>query len=256
MISVIEVYNVVKDIANKDQKGFVTPKVFNSLAGVAQDAVFSEILSELSGAANIKLRNLDSSGGESIYRGVLDDLSEYKKELLIETKGGSNVYGSSCLFLKPVDFYKLISIQLNDDARTQAELVYSSEKISHILSSRLSAPTESYPVALVSRDIEVFPTDITQIVMNYYRQPQSVYITNTGDFFAGDIDETSKPRISTLSNNIDDEGLFAIDPFNSRNFDLPKKYINELVGEICKLIGVRLRDQVLSGFGANETQDK
>ena len=256
MISVIEVYNVVKDIANKDQKGFVTPKVFNSLAGVAQDAVFSEILSELSGAANIKLRNLDSSGGESIYRGVLDDLSEYKKEKVIDNSGSTNEYGSSSLFLKPSDFYKLISIQLKDESRTQAELVYSSEKISHILSSRLSAPTDAYPVALVSKDIELFPTDITQIVMTYYRHPQSVYITNVGEYYAGEIDENSKPRISTLSNQIDDEGLFVIDPFNSRNFDLPKKYINELVGEICKLIGVRLRDQVLSGFGTTETQDK
>ena len=40
MISVIEVYNAVRDLANKDQKGFVSPKVFNSFASIAQENVY------------------------------------------------------------------------------------------------------------------------------------------------------------------------------------------------------------------------
>ena len=39
MISVIEVFNAVRDLANKDQKGFVAPSVFNSFAEVAQQNV-------------------------------------------------------------------------------------------------------------------------------------------------------------------------------------------------------------------------
>ena len=47
MISVIEVYNAVRDLANKDQKGFVSPKVFNSFASIAQENVYLEMYSEL-----------------------------------------------------------------------------------------------------------------------------------------------------------------------------------------------------------------
>jgi hypothetical protein len=40
----------------------------------------------------------------------------------------------------------------------------------------------------------------------------------------------------------------------SRNFDLPEHYTTEVVAEICQLIGVSLRDNVLMQYGTMETQ--
>ena len=34
MVSVVQVYNAVKNIANKEQKGFITPAIFNSFAAI------------------------------------------------------------------------------------------------------------------------------------------------------------------------------------------------------------------------------
>jgi Fe2+ or Zn2+ uptake regulation protein len=45
-----------------------------------------------------------------------------------------------------------------------------------------------------------------------------------------------------------------VDPDNSKNFDLPEHYINELVSEIVKMIGVRLRDTTLTSYGLQQTQ--
>ena len=75
MISVIEVYNAVRDLANKDQKGFVTPNVFNTFAEVAQQNVFSKILEDLVQAKALRMGQRDPGAGESVYRGVEDDLS-------------------------------------------------------------------------------------------------------------------------------------------------------------------------------------
>ena len=47
MVSVLQVYNAVKDIANKEQKGFITPGVFNSFAPIAQMNIYNEMFSEL-----------------------------------------------------------------------------------------------------------------------------------------------------------------------------------------------------------------
>ena len=55
---------------------------------------------------------------------------------------------------------------------------------------------------------------------------------------------------------VDVDGFFLPDVLNCRNFDLPSKYIGEVIAEICKLVGVRLRDQVLSGYSTAETQAK
>jgi hypothetical protein len=44
MASVYQVYSTLKNLANKDEKGFVTPQNFNTFAPVAQTAVFNKIL--------------------------------------------------------------------------------------------------------------------------------------------------------------------------------------------------------------------
>ncbi len=43
MASVERVYKAVRDIANKDQRGFVTPAIFNEFAGMAQMNVFNSL---------------------------------------------------------------------------------------------------------------------------------------------------------------------------------------------------------------------
>ena len=50
MISISEVYDAVRDLANKDQKGFVTPAVFNTFAAVAQQNVYNKIFDEITKA--------------------------------------------------------------------------------------------------------------------------------------------------------------------------------------------------------------
>ena len=47
MASVREVYTTLQGLANKDERGFVTPAVFNQFAAVAQQKVFNNIFLEL-----------------------------------------------------------------------------------------------------------------------------------------------------------------------------------------------------------------
>jgi hypothetical protein len=47
MASVNTVYTALKNLANKDQRGFITPAVFNSFAGVAQLNVYNSLFDKL-----------------------------------------------------------------------------------------------------------------------------------------------------------------------------------------------------------------
>tara|TARA_R100001509_G_scaffold158478_1_gene123673 strand:+ start:59 stop:817 length:759 start_codon:yes stop_codon:yes gene_type:complete len=250
MISVIEVYNAVRDLANKDQKGFVTPNVFNTFADVAQQNVFSKILENLVQAKALRMGQRDPGAGESIYRGVEDDLSEYIKEQKLQTSNDPNLTGDSNMFKKPLDFYKMISMRVEGDERTPIELVYRPDQMSHIMSSNLSAPTELFPVALVSKSIEVFPSDVGSVIMTYYRYPYSRYPSNNGPFVKGECDFSSSPRFSVI--NEDSNGFYVNDILNSRDFDLPERFKGDVVKEICKMIGVRLRDASLSQYGQTQ----
>lgn len=251
MISVIEVYNAVRELANKDQKGFVTPAVFNSFADVAQQNVFAGILNELVQAKALRMGQRDPGAGESLYRGIEDDLSEYIKEERLKSSRDPNLTGDSNLFRKPDDFYKLISLRVDGDERTPVELVYRPDQVSQILSSNLSAPTELFPVALVSKSIEVFPTDISGVIMTYYRQPASRITSTSGPYVKGDCDYESSPRFQVSST--DSGGFYTPDIVNSRDFDLPERFKGSVIAEICKMIGVRLRDTVLVQYGQTQS---
>ena len=58
MVSVLQVYTALKDLANKEQKGFITPQVFNSFAALAQMNIYNEMFSELVDAKRLADRTL------------------------------------------------------------------------------------------------------------------------------------------------------------------------------------------------------
>jgi len=86
--------------------------------------------------------------------------------------------------------------------------------------------------------IELFPSDIDSVIMTYYRQPSSVT-------YAGVLSKTNLPKITV--DEEDSSGFFSIDATNTYNFDLPEQYKDQVINEIAKLIGLRLRDAQLLG---------
>ena len=146
------------------------------------------------------------------------------------------------VFPRPSDFARLISVSTKGGAllgritRTPIQVCYDEEKIERILSSTLNAPTSSYPVALVSGDIEVFPESINVIQIRYYKIPQS---------FLPDGSRSSDPPTFNLT-----------DASAHRDFELPEHYTMDLVMEIASLIGVNLRDIEVSNYAQTESTER
>lgn len=245
MISVIEVYNNLRDYCNKDQKGFVTPTVFNSFAGLAQQQIFNAMFSALPEALNARRKGIDPSRSKSLYKQIDEDLAYFVERVNLQ-EGDDFGDADSAVFTKPSDLSKIISIAVNDDERTSVELLYDSEKIDRILKSNLSTPTDAFPVALIGKNIEVFPSSLDNIYITYYRQPRSKYVVTQPDVAeAGDIDNTNLPTYSVSSMNLDDSQIDIPQPSGCRDFELPEHYKTELVIAMSKFIGVSLRDEFL-----------
>ena len=244
MASVNVVYNTLKDLANKEQKGFVTPSVFNNFAAIAQVNVFKDIYASSSKGLVDRVRRIDPSRNLSKVNNVKEDLSVFSKTATITKSNG--------VFAKPDDLIYLIglttngSVLLGQSTRTNIEIVYDESKIDHILKSDLSAPSESHPIALVSSDIEVFPSSVNKIRVSYYKYPQGV-VPNTG------AKSVSLPNYQYNTSS----GLHVFDAANSIDFELPDHYVPELVVELAKLIGINLRDKDVFQYGqAEELQKK
>lgn len=234
MASTITVYNALKDLVNKEQKGFINAAVFNSLADIAQRTIFNEMMTELVEGKKLARNSVDVGNRLSYRERKIEDLSPFIV-LDKEIQGGSNN-----TYAKPINLFKIISIRNGaatpsnsdpnaNDVIGEYELLYDVAILDSIRNSKLSGPTRNFPVALIADKIYVYPTDTDQILISYYRQPGSYYQGNASDFAP-----------SYVNNVIN--GMEFADYANTRDFMLPDHYIPEIVSVMAEMIGVHLRD--------------
>ncbi len=241
MASVNQVYNTLKDLANKDQRGFVTPTVFNNFAPVAQAKIFNDLFQQLNVAKNMKLRGLDVQRHLSAMKQIEEDLSTFSKTETVSQANGT--------FAKPDDLAKIISLRTSGayvfgtTTSTPIDVMYDEEKLEYILQSDLSKPSDSSPVALLSDVIEVFPTTVKKIKIRYYKQPEGV-------------NPTSGARTASMPKFGYDQALPGGKEVylaaNSVDFELPDHYVPKLVIEIGKMVGINLRDEAVIAYGAQQ----
>lgn len=256
MVSVIQVYNALRDLMNKEQKGFISPAVFNSLASIAQMNIYNEIFSELVNSKRLSRQNFDPGGDVSQRKQKREDLSYFMRRSVISTTefDENSSLSDSALepdtFSKPDDLSKIISISAVDSTVAGSltdvnpcEIVYRPSDLDRLLLSNISAPTDMFPVAYVSdTTIEVFPEDATnQLEITYYAKPGSYSLSGE----RSDAQPFYDVRyVQELDINVTGDGC--------RNFMLPPHYVSEVVMEMAKMLGVRLRDPSVVQFASKE----
>ena len=241
-VSVNVVYGTLKNLVNKDQRGFINVDEFNRFAQVAQLRIYNRLFDQLKDGSRLERAGFGQGRDKSKFKQILEDLSIFAKS---EDKDKA-----SGVFKRPDDLSRIISISTSGDlllgqtTRTPVEIIYDEEKIERILGSTLNAPSESFPVALVTGDIEVFPESIQKIKVRYYKIPQSFTTAATP------VRSDDPPTFAT---NTDSD---TYNSTNSRDFELPEHYTMDLVIEIADLIGLNLRDQSVQAFAQKEQTER
>jgi hypothetical protein len=245
MASVNTVYTALKNLANKDQRGFITPAVFNSFAGVAQLNVYNSLFDKLALGNAARTRQLSGERETAPLKQIREDLARFAKESTI-----SQTSSTDQTFAKPADLGRIISAKtfgtfvLSQTTSIPIDLIYDEAKIEYILRSTLSVPTETRPVALVSDVLEVYPTSIKKIKLRYYKLPESVAAVSPQGR------STNPPTFGyIISTNVE-----IYNPATSFDFELPDQYVPELVIEIAKMVGVNLRDSEVYAYAAQGQQ--
>lgn len=244
MASVNRVYSTLKGIVNKDQKGFVTPAIFNEFASVAQMNIYNRLFDQANNALRFRRAGLDAGRDLSKDKQVKEDLSVFAKTASL-TKSGD-------VFSKPSDLGRIISMRTaatfsgGSYSGNQVSILYDQDDIDRVLSSDLSKPTSTSPVALVSSDIEVFPTDISTMVMRYYKLPQGLNPTSG----AKSVDQPKFGYSTAVA------GVELYSASSSVDFELPEHYFVDLVVEVAQLIGINLRDADVVNYAAKEIAEE
>ena len=173
MVNVDTVYQRVLTIANKEQRGYITPLEFNLLANQAQLDIFEEYFTAIAQAAAVP-------GSEHEYSDIAKTLNERISLFKNNSDSVPLVYASG-FFSYPPDMYKLGTLYYHhngvatEDAVEIQEINYN--ELIDYNNSPLTKPTISRP--LYSRSIngiQIFstPTIVMNVTTSYIRKPVKV----------------------------------------------------------------------------------
>ena len=226
-ISVDTIYQRVLALANKEQRGYITPQELNLYANQAQ----LEILNQYFYDTNQFGR---AHGNDTEYGDMLEFLHE-KVNMLTKTST-LNCTGSGewCWF--PNEMYKLgIIIHFINDGRREVEPVNENE-LMNMQSSPLTTPTVSRPVYVAGRRmIGGSPKHV--IYPHPFSGPNNIY-QNSGGIQAKYVVRPRKAEWSYVVVN----GKALYNSNNSIDFELHESEETNLVYRILALAGITLAD--------------
>ncbi|ANS05170.1 hypothetical protein [uncultured Mediterranean phage] len=227
MVRIDTVYQRVLALANKEQRGYITPQEFNLYANQVQMDIFEEYFYDIGLYNRAPKNTTEYSNPEDITD---DKLAAFKK------KEDTPVSLGQGLFEVRDDVYKLGIVKYQEkyivDEVQEDELI-------RINSSPLTIPNRTRPVYsrfannfTIDQVLQVYPTSITsQLTYNYIKKPSRVtwgYVVVNGN---------------ALYNSA-----------TSVNFELHMSEQSKLVYKILSLAGINLKDPNLYQMANAEEQ--
>jgi hypothetical protein len=223
-VNVNTVYQRVLAIINKEQRGYLTPQEFNTIANQAQLDIFEQYFYDLNQFGRIP-------GNQTDYADMLEILEE---KISIFEKVQISVSGGTTL---PADLYRLGSILTNCPSCREAEQLTQKEWL-YILKSPIAQPSNEFPIFIrdnagikVYGDVSASTGLATQITsgvyINYVKVPTTV--------------EWAANSSTGLYNSA-----------TSVNFELHESEETELVIKILALAGVIIKDNSVYAVASGE----
>jgi len=224
-ISVDTVYQTVLALANKEQRGYITPQEFNLFANQAQVEIFEQYFYDL----NQFKRGRGSDDNESDMVSLLEDkIAIFSASVPLSNE---DLEAGNSKFTLPSNFYRLTDVRTGSSHSHVQINKLSRKDFWEYNQGPLTKGTLSRPNCYLHQDgvIWVNPDGIEKIYANYIRKLQPV---SWGYLLQGN---------SALWN-----------PDTSSDFELHPSEQNKLVLKILKLAGVSIKDAEVSQLATQQ----
>jgi len=228
-VNIDTVYQRVLAIANKEQRGYITPQEFNLLANQAQMEIFEQYFYD-------KNQFSRQPGNDTTYSDMTDLLEE-KIDIFERFRQAVAVTGAGVGTLPA--YYRMGELSYYTGSRFVEVEKISQNNLNHYTNSPLTEPKLERPFYIQTGEnaIQIYPTTITdgsQVSCNLIVAPATVEWAYT---------------------TVLDEALYNVT--NSTNFELHRSEEPNLVIKILQLSGVIIKQQDLYQIAdAEEKQDK
>jgi hypothetical protein len=227
VVKIDTVYQTVLALANKEQRGYITPQEFNLFANQAQAEIFEQYFFDLYQFKRVSQNNNEATNPVDFIDEKLD-LFRIRGVLSsdVGVAGGDN---NDSTFELPENHYRTISVNRRNNSGNGATICQRVEWNDYhgLISSPLLRPHDSRPIYTVYQDgsnrIVTNPSSPNGVEVFYIRKPN---IVSWGYM---------------LQNN---NALW--NPNTSVDFELHSSEQNRLVLKILKLAGISIRDTEIS----------
>jgi len=230
-ISINTVYQKVLAIANKEQRGYITPQEFNLFANQAQMDIFEQYFYDINQFGRVP-------GNSTEYSDMLDLLEE-KISIFDQFKVSMSAVSGNQLTL-PTDVYRLGTVFYAVGGAYDVEVEKVSKKnLEYMSRTALYAPVETRPVYTKKSEtlLKLFPaspsTSYTtgNVTCNYIKKPATVKWTYTV---------------------VVGKALYNASAGDLQDFELHASEENNLVLKILQLAGVSIKDPSIYQIAAQE----
>jgi len=234
-VNIDTVYQKVLAIANKEQRGYITPQEFNLFANQAQMDIFEQYFYDLNQFRRLPGNDTTHADMVTLLNEKIDHFEKYRAA--VDMSNGSGVG------ILP-DYYKMGQVFYYDtnDKYVEVEKINQND-IHHIQNSPLTKPSVTRPVYVRfstagdnqsnrERRIQIYPTTITSRVQcNYIAKPATVKWTYVV---------------------INNKAIYNSAASDAQNFELHASEENELVIKILQLAGISIKDNSLTQLATNK----
>ena len=220
MVNIDDVYQKVLAIANKEQRGYITPQEFNLFANQAQMDIFEQYFYDINQFGRV-------SGNETEYSDMISLLEE-KIAIFDQFKVAMSAASGNQLTL-PTDVYRLGTV-FYGGAGYDVEIEKVSKKdLEYMSRTALYAPVETRPVYVKKSEtlLKLFPASpgtsytTANVTCNYIKKPATVKWTYTV---------------------IVGKALYNASAGDLQDFQLHASEENNLIIKILALVGISIKD--------------
>ena len=224
-VSINNVHQKVLALANKEQRGYITPQEFNTFADLAQKEIFEQYFYD-------KNQLMRASGNNGEYSDIIHNLNE-KIAIFEKVSTTSGPSGISTFSIDAAtgssDMWRLGTVFIEDENIVLEEV--QQKEIIKMNSSALIKPTNKRPVYVrtSANTIALYPDTIVSgsIRCTYIKKPE-------------------KPQWGYVV--INNTAMYDGDDSVTTNFELHLSEENELVYKILKFAGLSIkRDDLAKG---------
>ncbi len=153
-VSVNTVYTTVLYILNKEQRGYVTPTEFNSIAAQVQEEIFNSYFPD---GNQVNRQNQKNTQNDTeffnMFKDVAYKLHPFEKSIPFTYDTGQSTSVNAFIPTTPTTLYKIgdvISNYVGNSNQQSITQLTSVSDYNKIIRSKLTKPTKSYPVFYTS----------------------------------------------------------------------------------------------------------